>query len=463
MHLTSLYWLYTASRTFSNTFEAAVCSIALYYWPLSRAAVNHLRVPKSSRAYRMALFAAWLAVLIRPTSLVLWSFLGMRLVNDALHCKCFWRVIREPVWIGYVFILRKGSHYSSSLVLGAGFYIDSMYYDSWSWTPLNFVRENLWNSVSSFYGMNSWHWYFSVGIPSIVTIQLPYVAIGWWHRRGVRDPASVLTLFQACVWTLLVCSCLHHKETRFLQPLVPWLHLAAAIGMEPLQSTTSVRAAWSAVPRWIRALLFVQVPIVAYVCAFHARAQIHVMSYIHMLGRSASPPKSIGFLMPCHSTPWQSHMHLTYLEASGDTGDTGLAWFLACPPPQRTRSTYWDQTDFFFHDPLQYINTRFPPVVDPAFPAMSVASFTLPDDRVGQIAQHTEYDLGWRHPWPSHLVLFSSLLDTSQNNVSVGERLSALGYRPKVRFWNSFFHPDEHRRGDIVVLEHYYSTEAFAS
>ena len=132
---------------------------------------------KSSRAYRMALFAAWLAVLIRPTSLVLWSFLGMRLVNDALHCKCFWRVIREPVWIGYVFILRKGSHYSSSLVLGAGFYIDSMYYDSWSWTPLNFVRENLWNSVSSFYGMNSWHWYFSVGIPSIVTIQLPYVCL----------------------------------------------------------------------------------------------------------------------------------------------------------------------------------------------------------------------------------------------------------------------------------------------
>ena len=127
MHLTSLYWLYTASRTFSNTFEAAVCSIALYYWPLSRAAVNHLRVSKSSRAYRMALFAAWLAVLIRPTSLVLWSFLGMRLVNDALHCKCFWRVIREPLWIGYVFILRKGSHYSTSLLLGAGYNIDSMY------------------------------------------------------------------------------------------------------------------------------------------------------------------------------------------------------------------------------------------------------------------------------------------------------------------------------------------------
>ena len=62
LHLGSVYWLYTASRPFSNTMEAALCCIALYYWPLSRACVLH--VSRTRHTYRIALLAAWAAVLV---------------------------------------------------------------------------------------------------------------------------------------------------------------------------------------------------------------------------------------------------------------------------------------------------------------------------------------------------------------------------------------------------------------
>ena len=142
-------------------------------------------------------------------------------------------------------------------------------------------------------------------------------------------------------------------------------------------------------------------------------------------------------------------MHTPHFEAAGDSGDTGLAWFLACPPPPATAvAPYWDQSDYFFHDPVTYLRTRFPPTVDPTFPPMSRTSFA---PKVG-------HDLGWRHPWPSHLVVFSSLLA----NTSVSDLFYAQGYRPTKRWWNSLFHPDTHRRGDVVVLTHY-SADALGS
>ena len=85
-------------------------------------------------------------------------------------------------------------------------------------------------------------------------------------------------------------SCLQHKEVRFLQPLVPWLHLAAALALRSASSRpiVSLRHAFAALPRWTRVWLLVQVPVLVYVCAFHARAQVQVASYLHTLSRSLS-------------------------------------------------------------------------------------------------------------------------------------------------------------------------------
>lgn len=71
-------------------------------------------------------------------------------------------------------------------------------------------------------------------------------------------------------------------------------------------------------------------------------------------------------------------------------------------------------------------------------------------------------DLGWTHSWPSHIVLFDSLLSVEWSDSeavrgkaeSVGELLRTRGYREEGRLWNSHFH-EQRRRGDVVKLRWY--------
>lgn len=99
-------------------------------------------------------------------------------------------------------------------------------------------------------------------------------------------------------------------------------------------------------------------------------------------------------------------------------------------------STYLDQSDFFYDSPSKYLLNRFPSSVDPSFPPSPFPS--------ARYLPHTS-DLGWRHEWPSHLVLFDALVPELQG------LLEAQGYREQTRLWNSHWHEDDRRRGDVVV------------
>lgn len=335
-----------------------------------------------------------------------------------------------------------------ALVLGFGVWLDSLYYGYWTCPAFSFFVQNVVTNVSAFYGANAWHWYLTVCLPTFLTCFL------WAFGHGIRyvifEPRyeKARPLLILCAWTILVYSLLQHKEIRFLQQLVPWLHVFASVGLQPPATITSLRNAWAVIPRWIRICLVAQLPVLVYVCAFHGRAQVAVTTYLHALTQSDTPPKSIGFLMPCHSTPWQSHLHSPSMEAGGPSGDAGLAWFLGCPPPPAGASDYWDQMDFFYHDPELYLLTRFPDEVDVSFPPMDYTSIT-------PTGSQSPYDKGWRHSWPSHIVLFSSLLDVYTSSGTILDLLRSKGYREGARFWNAIFHPDEKRRGDVVVLVHY--------
>ena len=79
------------------------------------------------------------------------------------------------------------------------------------------------------------------------------------------------------------------------------------------------------IPRRSLALILLQIPAMIYVAFFHGRAQIAVMHYL----RSIPPANltNVGFLMPCHSTPWQAYLH------RADLAETDSMWALGCEPP----------------------------------------------------------------------------------------------------------------------------------
>lgn len=214
-----------------------------------------------------------------------------------------------------------------------------MYYGKPTFTPLNFLRVNL-SSVSSFYGANQWHYYFTQALPILCTTSLPFVIHGAWLAKmlpGEIGRAS-RTLFGLCRWVIGVYSLTSHKEWRFIHPLLPILHLFAALSLVSLFAKASrgkekkeddkekySSLAGNTFPVRRTHILFIlsTLPASIYIIFFHSRAQIAVMHHLRNL--PPSELRSVGFLMPCHSTPWQAYLHRPDVEM----------WAIGCEPPLR--------------------------------------------------------------------------------------------------------------------------------
>jgi phosphatidylinositol glycan class B len=215
--------------------------------------------------------------------------------------------------------------------------LDSLYYSKLTLTPLNFLRTNL-SSVSLFYGSSPWHYYIFQALPILCTTSLTFVVHGAWlaFSGHKTNPANAkLRILLGCVgWTIGVYSMAGHKEWRFLHPLLPLLHVLAAKSLvdayESSQSTrkfTVKKPTRPLIPIRCGHLWFIllTVPASVYVVLFHCHAQISVISYLRSL--PSSDIHTVGFLMPCHSTPWQAYLHRP------DLAEPGRLWALGCEPP----------------------------------------------------------------------------------------------------------------------------------
>jgi phosphatidylinositol glycan class B len=218
------------------------------------------------------------------------------------------------------------------------FALDSAFYSRPTLSLLNFLRVNA-SPVSLFYGSSSWHYYLSQALPILSSTSLPFVLHGM-HLAVKNNEKNLKTMLGCIVWTLTVFSFVGHKEWRFLHPLLPMLHIFASRSLVELHHCSA--KAEVEVPREkgknaiakpfslpIRTrdlcLLLLAVPASIYVVFFHCVGQIKVMSYLRSL-----PPEnltSVGFLTPCHSTPWQAYLHRPELAAPG------RMWALGCEPP----------------------------------------------------------------------------------------------------------------------------------
>lgn len=205
-----------------------------------------------------------------------------------------------------------------------------------TFTPLNFLRVNL-SSVSSFYGANQWHYYFTQALPILCTTALPFVIHGGMLAKALPGEIgrASRTLFNLCRWVITAYSLTSHKEWRFIHPLLPILHLFASLSLASLYAKAIKREGKqekekekenlppSTLPVRRLHLIFIlsTLPASIYVIFFHSRAQIAVLHHLRSL--PSSELRSVGFLMPCHSTPWQAYLHRPEVEM----------WAIGCEPP----------------------------------------------------------------------------------------------------------------------------------
>lgn len=161
----------------------------------------------------------------------------------------------------------------------------------------------------------------------------------------------------------------------------------------------------------------------------YLRDEYHLHNPALVLGAAgagdAQTPITVAFLMPCHSTPWRSRLVYPGIRA----------WALTCEPPinmtPERRAGYIDEADEFYVDPKQWL----------------ARNMNEPEWRTegGDGSEAGEEAVGARRVWPQYVVFFEQLEPT------VREVLAGTGYAECWRGFNSHFHDDWRRRGDVVV------------
>ncbi|XP_061132290.1 GPI mannosyltransferase 3 [Syngnathus typhle] len=308
-HLCSWFTWFCCTRTLSNSAETNITYLALCYFPLPGSKTS------SSKKY-LSLVA--LAIIVRTTALIVWlPLVAYHFWQDKNKLKL---MVHDYIPIGV-----------TAVVIST--IIDCIFYEKWVFVQFNFLKLNVFHSVADFYGTHPWHWYLTQGFPVIIGPHLPFFLYGCF--LGFRKYKILLV---AITWTIGAYSLLPHKEFRFIYPVLPFCFIFCGVAMAHLRA-------------WRRAaaggLLVSNLLIALYTGLIHQRGALDVMSHVRALCHNVSEA-DVRFLMPCHSTPYYSHVHCPLKMA-----------FLECPP-DLGRVGHVDEADRFYHDPLLWLRTSFP-------------------------------------------------------------------------------------------------------
>ncbi|KAJ1986761.1 glycosylphosphatidylinositol anchor biosynthesis [Dimargaris cristalligena] len=408
-------------RPLANAAETACVALALTAWPTASSSSGSSGAFPALRDLPRALAWAALGCLLRPTSALLWLGAGLQLI---------WH---HPRWIGSILACTIPIF---ATALGLMLLIDHSFYGEWVFVPFNFYYFNVDQNLSAWFGTQPWYWYPAVGIPLLLTTLLPHALYGTY----LVSTQPALAPFRRWLWiaagVIAGYSALSHKEARFLSCLLPIMFALTGLGLQRhlalparKRGRTTTASTFSLRPgalKYFIFLLITNLPVTLYTNLVHQRGVVDVVnSFRHQLHEQRSglaqsdiagstPIEHILFLMPCHSTPYYSHIHY----------NVSLS-FLGCEPPvnfNRPLAEYQYDSGSYGENPALFLHNYF--------------------DSPGSIASSP-------HPTsspPSHIVIYD--VDTS----ALLPVLHANNYTECGRFFNTHWNGDSRRRGDVVVF-----------
>ncbi|WWC66978.1 uncharacterized protein I206_100885 [Kwoniella pini CBS 10737] len=379
----------------------------------------------------LSIILATTALCIRPTTISLWNYLGTDLVirtSQSSGLCAGVRVIATAVLIIFA-------------TLAASTVVDYNFTGRLYFPALTFIYHNIIKNISSFYGSTNSLYHITQSIPIML------FPIWYWSLRGFVSsllPAATLPTFEtpgplrllsrAITFSIFILSLSPHSEWRFLHPLLPPLLIFAipplVAGHNPhiigcYRLTQSIRQ-YTRIPKHpFYLILFAPIVPFLYLNIFHGAAQVEVMNILRrgQLGEV----KSLVALTPCHSIPWQSHLHSEDMEG----------WFLTCEPPIGVNADiHRTQQDFFYQTPVTYLRDVFP----------------YPPAQLHEIANITA-----NPSKPTHIIVFGELLNRSgsieDRTVTVQETLVGLEYEQVWSRWNGFdiLQDEDERKGGLQV------------
>ncbi|OJD13221.1 hypothetical protein AJ78_06295 [Emergomyces pasteurianus Ep9510] len=485
---------FCSTRTLSNCLETSLTIVALYLWPWewpsesssppktgsgnegtrNKSAMQRYKQSELP-SLRLCLLLAAFACILRPTNLLIWICLATFAVFKkpaSIRQRWIFSFLRPTTQEFMTFIYE--TIFSGSIVLSISTLLDRAYYGSWTFPPFKFLYFNIAQSLAIFYGRNDWHYYLLQGYPLLLTTALPFTLVGLFQalftkQRSLGRHQNSITHQLAATCTIMpaVLSLVSHKEVRFIYPLLPSLIILSSLPMVKFFLPAISSRSPSNGPRRLLLIfaVLVNIYIAYYTTLSHASGILKIMDYlrtqysIHCLEKSpiklgserglssfsipsssslSLPVMTVGFLMPCHSTPWRSHLIFPGIQA----------WALSCEPPvnlnSTEKSTYIDEADQFYQDPTAFLQKNMKGGLRdfPSKPSYQANNNLL----TRHYASSSSLDRTTSHHlWPDYLAFFAQLEPTLRT------ALHSSPYAECYRTWNTAWHDDWRRKGDIVV------------
>ncbi|XP_015907398.1 GPI mannosyltransferase 3 [Parasteatoda tepidariorum] len=367
----SWFLFYCSPRTLTNMAETSFTAIGLYLYPW--------KMKPNKKTSCKYLWFTGASILMRPTAIVMWI---------ALYAYHVWRE-------KYIYHLFKNTFISGTILFSFLIICDRWCYNQWTVTLYNFFLFNWSKDIGIFYGSHHFLWLLVVGLPVVLTTLIIPFVLGLTIRK--LRPFYILVL-----WFILIFSIPSHKEFRFLLPVMPVCMIITGVVMTEI-ANEKVQLYRLKISKNLSSYLafssiLCNAPLSIYMSVFHQRGTMDLM---HHISHIATDDSKILFLMPCHSTPYYSHVHKNISMK-----------FLTCEPNFEDSVNYKDEADEFFQDPSKWL-TSF-------------------------------YELDSKKIYPSHIAMFDSLYD------QVSIFLERHRYYLCFRTFHS--HITENKRGKYVLL-----------
>jgi GPI mannosyltransferase 3 len=353
----------------------------------------------------------------------------------------------------YIILLREAI-LCGSAALAVSAVSDFYYFGEWTFPPYQWLNFNIAQDLAVFYGRNDWHYYISQGLPLLLTTYLPFTLVALAHSTSSSTSSIPFILTTTVLINITTLSLISHKEVRFIYPLLPLLHILTGPTISNFFTTTkaitthpppfssaskSLVVSTTGRKPLLYSILLLNILIAFYSTQIHQRGPLSVTKFLRHEyealaldnhGNLLSSPQAnmyaevnkttnysdsetfVGFLMPCHSTPWRSQLVYPGLKA----------WALSCEPPLHLpahsveREEYRDEADRFYDDPIKFLK-----------------------EEVGKRER----------PWPRYIVGFEGIEGVLKAYYE--KEMKGHVVKERWRGFSSQWHDDERRKGDIVV------------
>lgn len=410
--LTNWFNGFCITRSFINSWEMSLTAVALYYWPWSYQEIVSLK-------FDLSLFIAFFLCLQRPSNGLIWTVLGLILIINIITSK------NEKSCSKLLFTLLIKLLGYFILAIASNCVIDYYYYGELVFPIFKFIQFNFTTPLSQFYGVAPWHFHIAQSLPILLGASLPLFL---WSIVTVNDKKGfgfnnvlirpITSIKLVILVNVIVFSMLPHKEFRFLYPLQSLLTTMSTLSY--LQYRDRIYKIFKILAPLLSVALVI--PVIFY----QESGSLEIIKFLHF------EPKmnSLGFVMPCHSTPAQSYLH---------RNDITDLWAITCNPPLHLLKDkdakiklpwYMDESDHLYDDPHGFFESFFD--------KLDNGNSEKPD------VKSREY----HRIWPEYLVIFDHL-----DTLFMREYLNGTHYKEYKRFFNSWSHWDSRREGDLIIYK----------